>query len=372
VRFTGLAAALIVVGVTTGRGQDSATSRALPDSVRSHIARASRDPANLAIPSVDSFVRGPVTIAAGSTHAGSLAVGGGPLYVSGTIQGNAIAVDGDIVVRDGGHITGDAIAAFGKVRLEGTTGKIDGEARSLSGQIGRVTVAGENRTTSPQAETKHSVALALGWLVVLVLIGLGVLVFAGNYLDGVGDALEANFARSLLVGIGSQLAFVPVLAVLVIALALTIIGALLIPFAIVAYVLATVGLITLGFLAVARITGETVATGATRRLSARGAALRAMVVGVTLYLGVWVLAAAFTWAPLVSFALHAIAIAITWVAASAGLGATVLSRAGTRRAALVPASEEESNSAEWQTPTPIGGVVAARRPTPVSASRSRR
>ena len=47
----------------------------------------------------------------------------------------------------------------------------------------------------------------------------------------------------------------PGLVVFVVALAITVIGVLLIPFAIVAYVIAAAGLVTLGFLAVARLTG---------------------------------------------------------------------------------------------------------------------
>jgi hypothetical protein len=58
-----------------------------------------------------------------------------------------------------------------------------------------------------------------------------------------------------------------------------------------------------------------------------------------------------------------VAVAITWVAASAGLGAALMARGGVRRVHVhvgrAPVSPEG-----WQTPTPIGGIVAARRPTP--------
>jgi hypothetical protein len=55
------------------------------------------------------------------------------------------------------------------------------------------------------------------------------------------------------------------------------------------------------------------------------------------------------------------AIAITWVAASAGLGAALMARGGVRRVHVHVASTEVS-PASWQTPTPISGIVAARRP----------
>jgi hypothetical protein len=224
---------------------------------------------------------------------------------------------------------------------------------------------------SPVSATRHALALSASWLVILVLIGIGVLVFAGNYLEGVTESLEGRFGKSFWVGIAAQLAIAPVLALLIVALAVTILGVLLIPFAIVAFVLAVAGLITLGFLAVARITGESIAPGASRRYHARGAALRALVVGVTIYMGLWVLASAFAWAPMVETVLRGVAVAITWVAATAGLGAAVLSRGGTRRVAEPMPAAVAVNDLPWQTPTPVSGVVAARRPTPSSSSRER-
>ena len=206
--------------------------------------------------------------------------------------------------------------------------------------------------------------------IILVLMAIGVLVFAGDYLEGVVESLEGRFGRSFWAGIATQLALAPVLALLVVALAVTILGVLLIPFAIVAFVLAVAGSITLGFLAMARITGESVAPAASKRYSARGAALRGARGWRVLYMGLWVLASAFTWAPIVETVLRAVAVAITWVAATAGLGAAVISRGGTRRSAPT-ASLAAVNDIPWQTPTPITGVVAARRPTPASSARER-
>ena len=163
------------------------------------------------------------------------------------------------------------------------------------------------------------------------------------------------------------------LAVLVIALALTILGILLIPFAIVAYALAVMGLVTLGFLAAICATGHSLARRGA--LTDRGAALRALVVGVAFFMGLWLVAAVVTpWGTVAAVA-RVIAFALTWAAATVGLGATIISRAGTRtvrgaeisaaattkapyeRAAVAVATE-----AAWLTPTPVSGVVAARRP----------
>ena len=338
------------------------------DSLRELIDRFRRDPESIALPPNDKIAFGGRTVAAGTQLDGPVAVAGGPLHVYGTVNGDAIAIGADVIVHAGGRITGHAMAALGQVTLDG--GSVAGEMRQLSGALGAIPkpVA---EVESPVSVTRHALALSFSWLVILMLIGIGVFVFARDYLDGVTDSLEGRFGRSFWAGVAAQLALAPVLALLIVALAVTILGILLIPFAIVAFVLAVAGLITLGFLAVARITGESVAPGANLRHTASSATLRAIVIGVTLYMGLWLLASAFAWAPIIETVLRGVAVAITWVAATAGLGAAVISRGGTRRAPspLIPAAAV--NDVPWQTPTPVTGVVAARRPTPSSSSRER-
>jgi hypothetical protein len=73
-------------------------------------------------------------------------------------------------------------------------------------------------------------------------------------------------------------------------------------------------------------------------------------------MGLWVLASAFAWAPIVETVLRGVAVAITWVATTAGLGAAILSRGGTRRSATT-ATLVAVNDIPWQTPTPVTGVV---------------
>jgi hypothetical protein len=343
-------------------------SAAAADSVRDLLNRFRSDPRTVRIPDDDEIAMGGRTIEAGARVDGPIAAAGGPLHVYGTINGDAVAIGSDVIVHPGGRVTGNAISALGRVTVIG--GSVGGELRQLGGAIGPIAAPAATEE-SPIAATRHALALSASWLVILVLIGIGVLVFAGSYLDGVTESLEGRFGRSFWAGIATQLALAPVLALLVVALAITVIGLLLIPFAIVAFVLAVAGLITLGFLAVARITGESVSPGAARRYHARGAALRALVVGVTLYMGLWVVASAFAWAPIVETILRGIAVAITWVAATAGLGAAVLSRGGTRRPADPIGPLAPVNDLPWQTPTPVSGVVAARRPTPSSTTRER-
>ena len=300
----------------------------------------------------DTIRFGGRTIEAGDTINGPVLAAAGDLRVKGVIRGTAIAIAGDIVLEEGGSITGDAIAILGNVVT--VRGSVGGASRNFSRTFRWLD---EVDQAAPRRGTGDAMSLSFGWLVVMLLIGIGVLVFAGAYLDGVTDVLEQNFGRSFLVGIAGELGVIPLLILVCAALALTVVGILLIPFAIVAYVLAVAGFLTLGFLSVARLAGGSF--GANRG-EARGKALRGLVFGIALFMGAWVLAAAFQWSPAVSGILRMIALAVTWVAATAGFGAAILSRGGTHRDAAKKTPVDES--ASWQTPTPITGVAAARKP----------
>jgi hypothetical protein len=313
-------------------------------------ARRARGDARL--PDAASFTFGDRTIAAGDTVKGLVAVARGNLDVYGTLDGDAIALRGDVRVHDGGHVTGDAFAAGGAVIIDG--GVVDGEKRVVSGRSPAASTVPSRPLT-----TGESIKLTVGWFAVLAIIGIGVMIFAEPNLDGVVLALERGFARSFWTGLGGQVLLLPALLVLVVGLAITIVGVLLIPFAILAFFVAVAGLVTLGFLAVARLTGGALPSNS-GAVGPRGAHLRALMIGLLIYFGVWLLAAVFTWSPVVGAILRAIAIALTWVAATLGLGATIVSRAGTVRPGA-PTSAAASDDLAWQTPTPVSGVAAATR-----------
>ncbi|HEX6943833.1 MAG TPA: polymer-forming cytoskeletal protein [Gemmatimonadaceae bacterium] len=335
-------ASLIVVAPSTpAYSQDSATA----------VTAATQQTQTPAVGS-DTIQFGGRTIAAGDTVNGPVLAAAGDLRVRGVIRGTAIAVAGDIILEEGGSITGDAIAILGTVVT--IRGSVGGAARNFAPAF-----AWLDAVDQPVARrgTSDAMSLSLGWLAVMLLIGFGVLVFAGAYLDGVTDVLEQNFSRSFLVGIAGELGVIPLMVLVCAALALTVVGILLIPFAIVAYVLAVAGFLTLGFLSVARLAGGSFGT---KRGEPRGKALRGLVFGIGIFMGLWVLAAAFQWSPAISGVLRMIALAVTWVAATAGFGAAILSRGGTHRDAAKKTPVDES--ASWQTPTPITGVAAARKP----------
>ena len=166
------------------------------DSLRELIARFRRDPQTVRLPATDDVAMGGLTIAAGSQVAGPVAAAGGPLHIYGTVNGDAIAIGSDVIVHTGGRVTGNAIAALGSVTLDG--GTVVGEMRQLAGAIGEVPRAA-TAPESPVAATRHAVALASSWLVILVLIGIGVLVFA-NTLSGRRHRVARGSLRAIVLG----------------------------------------------------------------------------------------------------------------------------------------------------------------------------
>jgi hypothetical protein len=360
-----LAPALIAASALPATGQEQRDT-----SLVQALANARHELVGITVPPADSFTVGDREIPVGTTVAGPVAIIG-TLRVAGTITGDAFAYGGDIIVVDSGHIGGSAISFEGRVRVNG--GLVDGDVRSIQGAAQVVQLPVTSRSTGDY------VALTIGWAAIVLIVGIGVLVFGGRTLDTVGATVDQQFGRSFITGLGATLAFAPGLALLVVGLVLTILGILLVPFAIVAYVLAVTGLVTLGFLAAARITGQSLVRSRRATLSERGAALQALVVGVVFYMGLWLIAALLTSAPAAATVARVIAFAVTWAAATVGLGATILTRAGTRaphadtRAPIVArepvasplAPELAPPASHWETPTPVSGVVAARRPTSV-------
>jgi hypothetical protein len=282
----------------------------------------------------------------------------GPVTVAGRVEGPVVSLGGDVTIAHGGVVTGDAVAVGGRVIADG---EVDGEMRGMSALPTRLPAAtAATDIRSPLQRTYDSMRLVAGTFGVLLIIAVGVLLFAGPNLDEVVATLERRFGRALWIGIAGQLLILPALVVLLVALAVSIIGILLIPFAVVAYAIAVAGLVTLGFLAVARLVGGAVRQS-TRDTTARSRTLAALAVGLAIFFALWMIAAAFAWAPLAATVVRAAALAVTWAAMTLGLGAALQSRAGTHR--RVPTGAPPVELASWQTPTPLTGVVAARRPT---------
>ncbi len=150
------------------------------------------------------------------------------------------------------------------------------------------------------------------------------------------------------------------LLVIVLGCVVTIIGILAVPVAVLAWALAYIGAFTLGLLAVALVVGRAIA-GRGAGSNPRAVALRGLAVGLTALSSIWFAAALLEGIAIAGAVARLVAVALTWAAATVGLGAVVKSRAGIARLRFETTTSEVAVPA-WQTPTPVQGVVAARRP----------
>ena len=198
-----------------------------------------------------------------------------------------------------------------------------------------------------------------------LVIGLIVLTTAEDSLTAVAKAAARDIGGSFWVGLLWQALAVPLLTVLVLACILTIIGILAIPIVVLAWSLAYAGAFTLGLLAVALVIGRALAGRG--NAGSRAAALRGMVVGLFALSLVWFGASLLASIPVVGILSRLIALAFTWAVATVGLGAVVTSRGGIAKIRIDTTMTEVAVPV-WQTPTPVQGVVAARRPVTSGAS----
>lgn len=216
-----------------------------------------------------------------------------------------------------------------------------------------------------------------------MVVGLIVLTTAEEALTAVAKTAARDISGSFWVGVLWQLMAVPLLAVLLVACAITVIGILVMPIAALAWALAYTGAFTLGTLAVALVIGRALA-GRAAGSTDRGAALRGLVAGLATVSLIWFGAAMAAPVPVAGAVGRLIAVAFTWAVVTTGLGAVVKSRLGVEQLSVRfrssrfgasgfssrwgPASTTmttEVSSVSWQTPTPVQGVVAARRPASV-------
>lgn len=223
----------------------------------------------------------------------------GDVLVKGRVEGDINSGFGDIEVE--GPVDGDVEAGFGNVRINAPVG---GDVEAGFGDLdldegaqvaGRVYVGHGSRTDHPDAEV-HGIQAAgmafdddddstleifsdvIGWLVLTsLLVGAAVLlaVVVPRPLRASARSLESSPVRSFVLGVGS----VPVAIILVLLLAITVVGALLL---VPAYLM----LLLFGLLVTAYFLGRKVVlvTGRYRAGDALAAAVGAVLVAATLWI----------------------------------------------------------------------------------------
>jgi hypothetical protein len=278
---------------------------------------------------------GDVTIDVDEMIDGSITVLRGDVDVRGHLAGDLIALHGDVILHDGGVVDGDIHMMNGELEQRG--GTVHGVVRSYRGDIARRIQVAQDvavRTEAPSFAGGMVVDLVrlVGAFVALTFIGFGLMIFAPRQLDVVSDTAWHSFWRSFLAGLFAQPLLIPAFGMLIAGLVLTVVGILLVPFAVLAFLVAVFLAVVGGYIAVARTVGEVYL----RRRMAHGTSVkgwlpyRYLVYGLLAVLSIWLPAVLLGWVPVAGTVLTVSAALLTWVLATAGLGATIISRAGIR------------------------------------------
>ncbi|HEU4763899.1 MAG TPA: polymer-forming cytoskeletal protein [Gemmatimonadales bacterium] len=305
---------------------------------------------------------GNYSVGSGQTVNGHLLVLRGDADIYGTLTGNVATVDGDIVLHRGGTVQGSVLAVGGQVREAG--GRVTGDVVSLSDAFPPPESAGRT-VLRPWQRILTEFAGVLGVFVSLAVIGFGLVAFARPQLEVVGDTVAHSFGRAFVVGLLGQILLVPTFGMLVVGLVLTVVGILLVPFAVAVYLLLAIVAIVGGTLGVTHAMGE---TWTRRRLAHGGSAFGMnsysyLLLGLAFLLALWLTDVLFGWVPVAGALVQGAAILVTWVLATAGFGAALLSRAGLRDAFTGRILPAEALTDEYLWATPQFGVPAVQRPT---------
>lgn len=342
-----------------------------PTDIEDQIRRAleSEGPLRLTIPG-GTARRGNYSLGSEESLDGHLLVAEGDAEVYGTLRGNLVTVDGDVVVHQGGVVTGDILALGGEVRDRG--GEIGGEVRVLQSTTAlRRSSRAQAETLTPLEMVLRRVAGVLGVFLTLSVLGFGLVLFGRQNLEVVSDTISHSFGRAFVTGLLGQILLLPTFGMLVVGLILSVAGILLLPFAVAVFAMLVVVGVVGGYLAVAHALGETY----TRRRMAQGIVVaspnsyRYLLVGLLALASLWGAWALFGWVPVAGSIMWGAAFFVSWLLGTAGFGAALLSRAGIKEnfsGRLFPA---EAMTDEYLWATPQFGVPAGRRPNIRTPSR---
>jgi hypothetical protein len=287
---------------------------------------------------------------AGETSGDAVAVGGS-VRVTGTVGGSAVAIGGSVSVEDGALVEGDGVSVGGGTETIGS-GEIAGEVVNVG--IGGPWVGDWGRGSwafpwGAFSDFGRLVTALIRTGVLALLAVLGVLI-ARPGVEVAAARIAAEPWKAAFAGLLAQLLFLPLLVLVCVVLAVSIIGIpllVLVPFALLALAVANF----LGFVGVARVLGA----GAERRFgwTASSVAL-SVVVGVVLIQAVSLAGRAVSlpggWLAVIGFTLVGLGFFVKYVAWTMGLGAMTL-------AAL---------SGDWRRPRAAAPAYAPPPPAPAA------
>jgi hypothetical protein len=333
-------------------------------SLEPQLARALRESKSpgfaLTVPGGSARI-GNFSIGSGESRLGDVLILNGNADLYGRLSGNLVTVEGDITLHPGSYVSGSVLAYGGQVHQAG--GQVTGDINTI-GTLAAVDLAeGAPASASPLVLALRNVAGLAGVFLTLLGIGFGLVLFGKPNLEIISDTVSHTFGRSFAVGVLAQVLVIPTFGVLILGLVLSVVGILLVPFAVIASLLLVLVAVLAGFLGVAHALGEKY----TRRQLAQGAfgspnSYRYVVTGLAGMILLWSGWAAFGWVPVFGWVAFGAAAVVTWFLLTVGLGAALLSRlglAGHFAGRFIP---PEALTDEYLWATPQFGVPAARRP----------
>jgi hypothetical protein len=281
----------------------------------------------------------------------------------------AMAAHGAVVAADAIFSPAEALRSLSQLVaarvIEATRQLSPGLAERIDSLLAQRRGGADSAPQSAAARTGSALAQVGGVAAIGLVIALIVLVTALGPLEGIIRTVEADVSGAFWRGLLAQTITLPLIGAVLLALAVTVIGLLIVPLVLFLSVVGIAGVSTLGALAVAAVIGRARASG--DRARSRAGLLRALLLGYGLLWLPWLVAALLVAVPGAGLAARIVALAASWVVATVGIGAVIRSRGGLRVPDAVPArvaSGAPAPQPDWSTPTPVSGVVAARRPTP--------
>jgi hypothetical protein len=291
--------------------------------------------------------------------------------VAGTVRSNVMVADGTLLILPSAEIEGDVIAIDATVTNHGTVAGTIREAAHpapivVAPAVQRIRISREapsalSRVTSGVGSLAKTVAMYLlfGFLGALI-----VYLFRGH-LETVSDTVSYSFGRSFLAGLAAEVLFIPIGIVMLV----LVVTAIALPFYAIAFALLSL----LGYVSVAHAVGENLTrrrfswTDRMRRANSYYYVLNGLGVLVALFVGAAITQMIHPLSGWLHDLLILAAWILTWIAATSGLGAAVLSRAGTRRTFARPHELPELPAESLAEEMAPAGVAGARRRSPGGA-----
>lgn len=301
--------------------------------------------------------RGDFRLAPGGSLPGHLLVLAGNADISGSVAGDVVVLDGDLILEPGSVIRGSALTLGGRIVESG--GMVVGERRSMAATVE------ESVESSGVGGWFARLAGVIGIVFMLGLVGFGLVLFAKPQLEIVSGTVAHSLVRSFLAGLLAEIVAIPTAGLLVVGLVMSVVGILLVPFVAIVVPLVALAAVLVGFLAVAHAMGES----HMRRRMAAGALVgspssyRYLLIGLGAVAVIWLGWVGFGWVPVAGALVFLLAFVSTWTLATIGIGAFLLSRGGLRAGFTGRLIPPEAMTDEYLWATPQFGVTAVQRPT---------